>query len=73
MRNPPFFRLKQDRRDSVARASTSRCPACGTAEPALLTRTAAAVYFGCDSCGHLWNRPKRESLTSPAIEYSVED
>jgi hypothetical protein len=71
MRNPPIFRLKQDRRDPVVRASTSRCPACGAAEPEPLTRTAAAVYFGCEACGHLWNLPKRESLASPTIEYSL--
>ena len=71
MRNPPLFRLKQDRRDPVARAFTSQCPACGTVEPTLLTRTVAAVYFGCDLCGHLWNLPKRgQGHVAPlAIEF----
>jgi hypothetical protein len=53
-----FVRLKEDRRDSVSRASTSQCPSCGGAEPTVLARTVAAVYFGCDLCGHLWSLPK---------------
>ena len=75
MRNPPICRIKQDRRDPVARASRSQCPSCGATETTLLTRTIAAAYLGCDVCGHLWNVPKRgeEPLEPPAIEFMLAD
>jgi predicted RNA-binding Zn-ribbon protein involved in translation (DUF1610 family) len=66
--NPPLLVLKRDRRDPISRASTFQCPSCGGAEPTVLSRTLAAVYFGCDACGHLWNLPKRGREPSAQLE-----
>jgi len=73
--NSRFVRPKKDRRDSVSRASTSQCPSCGGAEPTVLTRTIAAVYFGCDLCSHLWSFPKRalEASAQWQIEFLQTD
>jgi hypothetical protein len=66
--NPLIVRLKEDRRDPVSRASMSQCPSCGGSEPTVLTRTIAAVYLGCDLCGHLWSLPKRGLEPSAQLE-----
>jgi len=68
VKNPPLFHLKKDRRDPLDRASASRCPSCGAAEQTVLTRTVAAVYFGCNACGHLWSLPKRGQELSAPLE-----
>jgi hypothetical protein len=68
--NPPFFRPKEERRDPVSRASTSQCPSCGAAEPTIVSRTVAAVYFGCNLCSHLWNLPKRGQ--EPSVQLEIE-
>jgi hypothetical protein len=66
--NPPLPRFKEDRRDPVSRASKSQCPSCGAVEPAVVSRTDAAVYFGCNLCSHLWNLPKRGQEPSAQLE-----
>jgi hypothetical protein len=66
--NLPRPHLKEDRRDSVGRASASQCPSCGAAEHIVLTRTVAAVYFGCDVCSHLWSLPRRGQEPSAQLE-----
>jgi hypothetical protein len=66
--NPPRSHLKEDRRDPVSRASASQCPSCGAAEQTVLTRTVAAVYFGCNVCRKLWSLPKRGQEPSAQLE-----
>ena len=75
MHNPPFLRFKEDRRDPVSRASKSQCPSCGAVEPAVVSRTDAAVYFGCNLCSHLWHLPKRgqEPIAQLEIEFRQTD
>ena len=68
MHNPPRFHVKEDRRDALSRASASQCRSCGAAEQPVLTRTGAAVYFGCDVCSRLWSLPKRGYEPSAQLE-----